>query len=65
MLTNKQVLNWVICSDPEISARIKKLKKQRKNICVKVRNLAEKIKLLREFDDTEFKINQDVYDVKI
>jgi hypothetical protein len=57
MLTNKQVLNWSVCSDLDIVRRIKTLKKERAKICKDNPKLADKIIALREFENREFPIH--------
>ena len=56
MLTNKQVLNWSVCNDLDLIARIKKLKKERAKIFKNNSKLADKIIALREFENREFPI---------
>jgi len=57
MITNKQVLNWSVCNDSDIIARIKILKKERAKICKDNPKLADKIIALREFENREFPIH--------
>ncbi len=63
MITNKQILNWVVCNDPDIIKRIKALKKEREKICKDNPTLANKIVALREFDNREFPLSNNLVTV--
>jgi hypothetical protein len=54
MITNKQILNFSVCNDPDIMKQIKVIKKKREKICKANPKLADKIIALREFDNREF-----------
>lgn len=60
MITNKQVLNWVVCNDPDIIARIKKLKAERANISKNNPRLADKVAALKKFDNREFNLDSEM-----